>query len=110
MNEPNQWAPPAWPPSYHPPSPFVTHQDMGPVHSRIGALEQGQASIVATYNHLRGDMLARFDHLETMLKEQRPAERDGVNLTLRELVVIAVALVIAGALLGRLPALANLIG
>jgi hypothetical protein len=99
-----------WPSHYTPPSPFVTHQDLGPVHSRIGALEQGQVQILQTYGHLRGDMLTRFDELKGLIKSQQPAEQSGVNLSMRELVVIACALVLAGALLGRVPALSSLMG
>lgn len=92
------------------PSPFVTHQDLGPVHQRIGALEQGQHSIVQTYNHLRGDMITHFDKIEKLIEAQKPPEQSGVNLTMRELVVIAVALVLAGALLNRIPGISNLMG
>jgi hypothetical protein len=92
------------------PSPFVTHQDMGPVHAKIGELQQGQASILQTYNHLRGDMLSHFEKLEKLIEAQKPAEQTGVSLTMRELVVIAIALVLAGAILSRLPGVANLLG
>lgn len=94
----------------HAPTPYVTHQDMGPLHSRMGALEQGQASIMNTYNHLRGDMITRFDKLEKILEAQKPPEQSGVNLTMRELVVIAIALVLAGGILSRLPGISQLMG
>lgn len=93
-----------------PPSPYVTHQDMAPVHSRMGALEQGQASILQTYNHLRGDMIAHFDKIEKILEAQKPPEQSGVNLSMRELVVIAIALVLAGGILSRLPGVSQLMG
>lgn len=99
-----------WPPHYTPPSPFVTHQDIGPIHSRMGALEKGQEQIILTYGHLRGDMLTHFDKLEKLISAQKPADQGGVNLSMRELVVIACALVLAGALLGRVPALSSLMG
>lgn len=98
------WRPPV------PPSPYVTHQDMAPVHSRMGALEQGQASIMQTYNHLRGDMLTHFDKIGKLIEAQKPPEQSGVNLSMRELVVIAIALVLAGAILGRIPGVSNLMG
>jgi len=101
--QPNLWRPQV-------PSPYVTHQDMGPLHTRIGALEQGQASIMQTYNHLRGDMLTHFDKLEKLIEAQKPAEQTGVSFTMRELVVVAIALVLAGAILSRLPGVANLLG
>lgn len=101
--QPNLWRPQV-------PSPYVTHQDMGPLHTRIGALEQGQASIMQTYNHLRGDMLTHFEKLEKLIEAQKPAEQTGVSFTMRELVVVAIALVLAGAILSRLPGVANLLG
>lgn len=73
-------------------------------------MEQGQASIMQTYGHLRGDMLTHFDKLEKLIESQRPQEQGGVNLTMRELVIIAAALVIAGALLGRLVGVEHLLG
>lgn len=105
---PNNYQGGMWRP--YAPSPFVTHQDLGPVHQRIGALEQGQHSIVQTYNHLRGDMITHFDKIEKLIESQKPVEQPGVNLTVRELALIAVALVLAGAILSRLPGVANLIG
>lgn len=92
------------------PSPYVTHQDLGPVHAQIGELRQGQQSILQTYNHLRGDMLSHFEKLEKLIEAQKPAEQTGVRLTMRELVVIAIALVLAGAILSRLPGVASLLG
>lgn len=94
------WRPPV-------PTPYVTHQDMGPLHSRMGALEQGQASIMSTYNHLRGDMITHFDKIEKILEAQKPQEQSGVNLTVRELVLIVVALVLAGGILSRLPGISQ---
>ena len=54
--QPNQW-----------PAPFVTHEQLGSVHRQIGALDQGQQSLLSTYNHLRGDMLAGFDRLAQLI-------------------------------------------
>jgi len=88
---------------WSPPSPFVTHEQLGPIHSRIGSLEKGQEHILQTYAHLRGEMLQRFDDLERIMSRPPPEpERGNVQLTMRELVIIAVALVIAGAFLGRI--------
>lgn len=98
------WRPPV------PPSPYVTHQDMAPVHSRMGALEQGQASIMQTYNHLRGDMIAHFDKIEKLIEAQKPPEQSGVNLSMRELIVIAIALVLAGGILARVPGISSIMG
>lgn len=88
-----------------PPSPFVTHEQLGPLHSRIGSLEKGQEHILNTYAHLRGEMLQGFDSIEKLLKREQEQhardDRGNVSLTMRELVIIAVALVIAGAFLGR---------
>lgn len=92
------------------PSPFVTHQDLGPVHQRIGALEQGQHSIVQTYNHLRGDMITHFDKIEKLIEAQKPADTGGVTLTTREMVAVVIALILAGAILSRLPGVEHLLG
>ena len=87
----------------HVPTPYVTHQDLAPMHSKIGSLEQGQQSVLQAYGHLRGEMLHGFDEIKAIIKEQRPAEPQNgeIRLSTRELVIIAIALVIAGAFLGR---------
>lgn len=92
------------------PSPFVTHQDLGPVHQRIGALEQAQIATAQAYNHLRGDILTRFDKIEKLIEAQKPADTGGITLTTREMVAVVVALILAGAILSRLPGVANLLG
>ena len=73
------------------------------MHSKIGSLEQGQLSTLTAYNHLRGEMLHGFDEIKAIMKEQRPAEPQNgeIRLSTSELVIIAIALVIAGAFLGR---------
>lgn len=93
-------------------TPFVTHRELGTVHRQIGALEQGQANIIATYNHLRGDMLSGFDRLEKVLREsaaaqsaqvqsdakraaQDSAQQGGFTLTLRELALGICAIMMA---------------
>lgn len=97
----------------HAPSPYATHQDLAPLHTKIGALEQGQQQILSTYAHLRGEMMHGFDELKATIRataEAQKQETSGqVNLTMRELVIIAVALVMAGAFLGR-AGLDNLLG
>ena len=87
----------------HVPTPYVTHQDLAPMHSKIGSLEQGQQSVLQAYGHLRGEMLHGFDEIKAIMKEQRPAEPQNgeIRLSTRELVIIAIALVLAGAFLGR---------
>lgn len=87
---------------WHVPSPFVTHQQMGEVHQSIGELRQGQQSIIATYNHLRGDMLNGFDKLEkAILAAAAPAQEQGshdeerIKLTMREAVMAAVVIMLA---------------
>lgn len=99
--------PPLWRPQV--PSPYVTHQDMAPVHSKIGELQQGQVSIMQTYAHLRGDMLSGFEKIEAAIKAQAP-QQSGVNLSGREMVIVAVALVLAGAILSRLPGVETVLG
>lgn len=87
----------------HVPTPYVTHQDLAPMHSKIGSLEQGQQSVLQAYGHLRGEMLHGFDEVKQIIKETRSPEqaKGEVSLTMRELVIIAAALVIAGGFLGR---------
>lgn len=99
---------PLWRP--HAPSPYVTHQDMAPVHSKIGELQQGQVSIMQTYAHLRGDMLTGFEKIEAAIRAQTPAQSSGVTLSFREVVIFAGALVLVGAFLSRLPGVANILG
>lgn len=95
------------------PSPYATHQDLAPLHGKIGALEQGQQQILSTYAHLRGEMMHGFDELKATIRataeSQTQEQRGQVNLSMRELVIIAVALVMAGAFLGR-AGLDNLLG
>lgn len=94
-----------------PPSPFVTHAEMGPVHSRLGSLEKGQEHVLNTYAHLRGEMLSHFAGMEKLIRESAPsAERGGVNLSAREASVIATALVLAGIVLSRVPGLEHFMG
>jgi len=73
------------------------------MHQKIGSLEQGQQSVLQAYGHLRGEMLHGFDEIKAIIKEQRPAEPQNgeIRLSTRELVIIAIALVLAGAFLGR---------
>jgi hypothetical protein len=99
------WQPPA------PPSPYVTHADMAPVHTKIGSLEKGQEQILSTYGHLRGEMLSGFAEIRKAISDAAPApDRGGVNLSMRELVLIAVSLVLAGAVLGRVLGIEQLMG
>mgnify|MGYP000899861097 CR=1 FL=1 len=97
---------------WNPPSPFVTHEQLAPMHNKIGSLEKGQEHVLNTYAHLRGEMLAGFDRIEQALTaEKNPAEKQsGVSLSMRELVVAAMALVIAGAFLGRIISVDRLMG
>lgn len=100
---------------WHPPSPFVTHEQLAPVHNKIGSLEKGQEHILNTYAHLRGEILQGFDRIEEALRHPpspppSQEERGQVQLSMRELVIIAAALVLAGALLGRLVGVDTLLG
>lgn len=94
------------------PSPYVTHQDIAPMHTNIGRLEQGQESILHAFAGYRAEMLTRMDRIEAMLsvKSDAPAAQSGVVLSLREMMVMAVALVLAGAVLGRLLGVDRLLG
>lgn len=88
---------------WNPPSPFVTHEQLAPMHTKIGSLEKGQEHVLNTYAHLRGEMLAGFDRIEQAIGSPaaQESQKGDVTLSMRELVIIAVALVIAGAVLGR---------
>jgi len=91
------------------PSPFVTHREMGEVHQTIGELKSGQQSIIATYNHLRGDMLNGFDKLAAMISAERqetakralqaPPEPGGLNLSVREAFIACFAIMAGTALI-----------
>lgn len=92
------------------PSPYVTHQDIAPMHSRLGAMEKGQESYFQALAGHRAEMLTRMDRIETLLATKPPENQGGVTLTMREMVVMAVALVLAGAILGRLMGVDRLLG
>lgn len=90
------------------PSPFVTHREMGEVHQTIGELRQGQQSIIATYNHLRGDMLNGFDKIAAMIAAERQEsakralqqpEQGGLNLSVREAFIACFAIMAGTALI-----------
>lgn len=119
MNEPNYTSHDprlGWPQQYTPPSPFVTHEHLAPIHNKIGSLEKGQESVLNTYAHLRGEMLAHFDRLEKLVREDRqaaaspPPEAKGVIMSMHSVIVAAVALVLAGIILSRIPGIENMIG
>lgn len=81
------------------------------MHSRIGSLEKGQESFLQALAGYRAEMLTRMDRIEALIAKPPPSENQGgVNLTMREMVVIAVALVLAGAILGRLMGVDRLLG
>lgn len=73
------------------------------MHSKIGALEKGQEAFLQALAGYRAESLTRMDRIESLIKEQKPtdAQKGEVSLTVREMVIIAVALVIAGGFLGR---------
>lgn len=114
MNEyPNPDPRLGWPSQYTPPSPFVTHEHLAPIHNKIGSLEKGQESVLNTYAHLRGEMLAHFDRLEKLMREERNApapEVKGIVVSMHSAIVAAVALVLAGIILSRIPGIENMIG
>ena len=93
---------------YRPPSPYVTHQEMGPIHSRLGSVERGQQATLDAYNHLRGDMLSGFDRLATMIRQQSEEKREDVRDEKKQtgLPLPTLAVVIAGSVLAGM-ALAN---
>lgn len=114
MNEhdPRTW--PQTPLPWQPPSPYVTHADMAPMHTKIGSLERGQESIISSYGHLRGEMLHSFDELKAIIRaSQTPAptqESRGVTMSMHSVIVAAVALILAGIVLSRVPGIEQLLG
>ncbi len=105
-----QWQSEQW----RPPSPYVTHQDMAPVHSRLGAVEHGQQATLDAYNHLRGDMLSGFDRLAKKIDEtnrtEEPRQQSGLNITMPLLATIIAGAVLAGAALTNSPLLHSFLG
>lgn len=65
--------------TYQVPAPFVTHEQLGSVHRQIGALDQGQQSLLSTYNHLRGDMLSGFERLAQLIAAMKTAPPEHQN-------------------------------
>lgn len=84
------------------PSPYATHQDLAPLHTKVGALEKGQESMLNALAGYRAEWLTRLDRLEALIQKSPEPEKGNVNLTMRELVIICGALVLAGAFLGRI--------
>lgn len=86
-----------------PPTPYVTHQDLGPLHTKVGALEKGQESILQAFAGYRAEILTRLDRIEAIAGKahEPPQPKDQVSLTIRELILICIALVVAGGFLGR---------
>lgn len=99
---------------WQPPSPYVTHQDMAPVHSRLGAVERGQQATLDAYNHLRGDMLSGFDRLAKKIDEtnrvEEPRQQSGLNIPMPMLATIIAGAVLAGAALANSPLLHSFMG
>jgi hypothetical protein len=94
----------------HAPTPYVTHQDIAPLHRRVGMLEKGHQSLESYLAGMRAEMLTQFERVEKLLREQQQAPQGGVNLSMREIVVFVVALVLAGAVLGRIMGVERLLG
>lgn len=108
MNEnydPNNPSSVLWRP--HVPSPYVTHQDLAPMHKQIGSLEQGQQAIVSSYNHIRGEMLHGFDEIKAILRAQaepqepEKSEPAGIKLDRTNFSIFALSMMMLGALIGR---------
>lgn len=103
QQQPGQW---------QPPSPYVTHQDMAPIHTRLGSVERGQQATLDAYNHLRGDMLSGFDRLAKKLddKSDDTEERKGMAITMPLLATIIAGSVLAGMALANSPIAHSLLG
>jgi hypothetical protein len=93
---------------YLTPPPFVTHEQMGGVHSRLGALEQGHSSLVSMYGHYRGEMLGQFDLLRADIRkiaevrQQEPREQGGLHLSVREAFIACFAIMAGTALITKM--------
>lgn len=96
---------------YHVPAPFVTHAEMAPVHARIGGLERGQQAVLEAYGHMRGELLGRFDRLESALTAERQTDAkraaqqpdtQGLNLSVREAFIAVFAIMAGTALLTKM--------
>lgn len=122
MNETHDQYPhhPLWRPFV--PSPYVTHQELGPLHNKVGALEKGQESILQAFAGYRAEMLTRVDRseaaimhridaLDEHISETKTVGDKGINMGWREFALVAAALVLAGIILDRmLPGFARNIG
>lgn len=85
-----------------PPPPFVTHRELNEITGEIGALKQSNAHILQTYTHIRGEMREGFERIERLMRAQEVQatnEGGGVNLTVRELVLLIVAIAAAAVIL-----------
>lgn len=97
----------------HAPTPYVTHAEMAPVHTKIGNLEEGQRSSTVYIANLRAEMLTQFDRIEALLRRdhedqirersaQQQQEQRQITLNVREVVLFVIAFVVAGGFLGRM--------
>jgi len=83
-----------------PPPPFVTHDKWADIREEVGALKNGQAHILQTYTHIRGEMREGFDRLERAMTARQieatataaTTNANGITLSVRELVLLIVAI------------------
>lgn len=82
------------------------------MHTKIGGLEKGQESILQAFAGYRAEMLTRMDRIEAMLTvsaQDRPGQT-GVTLSMREIIVFIGALIMVGAIFGRVLQIDRLFG
>lgn len=87
------------------PSPYVTHQDLAPMHTKIGSLEKGQETFLTALSGYRAETLTRMDRIEALIKEtQRGGEKQDkgtIALDRTGLSILAISLLMVGAAIGR---------
>ena len=85
-----------------PPPPFVTHSQWADMREEMGALKNGHTHILQTYTHIRGEMREGFDRIERAMTARDvdvTSANSGVNLSVRELVLLIVAIAAAAVIL-----------
>lgn len=85
-----------------PPPPFVTHSQWADMREEMGALKNAQTHIMQTYGHIRGEMREGFDRIERSMAARQAdatATNNGVSLSVRELVLLIVAIAAAAVIL-----------
>lgn len=98
----NGWGPPEQ--SYRYPTPWVTHQDLGPIHGDIGRLKHGQQSLEVNLGSIRAEMLTRLDQISRQIDAANASQsKGGLSFSIPQLATLVGAILLAGAMLGQTP-------